>query len=1280
VAYRELSKEPIIGAGTDIAISTTGYVASYLTDANDPDVLSIPGGNFNCEFYFSVNNNTGNPTTYAELYKYDGTTFTILGSSVGVPEYINQGTIIAPYYFAIPVATAALALTDRLAIRIYVNVDGRTVTLHTENGHLCQVVTTLSKGMVSLNNLTDQSQFITTGTSGTNFAIVSSGDTHTFNLPVASATNTGKLSSTDWSTFNGKLSPATADATYLALAGGTMTGQIVLKEGTTSTDFTKGLRFPNDPYGGSGDTSGLRLYADTATGAESQILELYVTNDGTGVSQDKINFLAPSNDFVMVNGNKIWNAGNLASPQSAITLTTTGNSGSSTFASNTLNIPTYTITGLGGLPLTGGTLTGALGGTTASFTGAITAQRGNFNQGASSGYAISMQNRNANQEWGLIVDTDAVDDKNLGLYSSAASMYILRIAASTGAATFFSNITSNNSVTINRFSNGDYLALKIENRPITAGNNGVGFIAFFSNKADATSDTFTSGKIYGKFDSDSYNAARITLSTVTGNNIYQDVLTAKDTNVGIGTINPAQTLHLFTTSATANGVGTAIQIQSAGTGANQAWVGVNKGTGNGLTFSVENNSIIFNTGATTPFGGTERFRITSTDSTFSGALNVNGLINNTYSNNSFLGLNIRNTNTGDNALSGISIQNSGGTTVGQINYVSTVYANPTLRNTLLINTVFDNKLAFGTNSGGGATRADIYFTVNPAFTLGASNPNQIHILGSSRNVIINYSGTDYGANFQVNGTTRLSAALTGTSATFSDTVTAKTSFTTAGTNANPVFEDWLMSNPNGSSTLTKIQVGNSFASSTGTWMKFSVNSNIGGNTPVDVLTLKYDATATFSGNMGIGGISSADIIGYGTNGILGILGAPGNPASIQLGVTGTAAATTTLLGDINVFGLNGSSSVVARTIIRSALDGATNSTKMDFFTMNGGSLASRLTIASTGAATFSNGVTAYGLVATDGTYQTQIGVMGTDGYLQALKSSDASATNLRFYTGINERMRITAAGNVGIGTTSPVNYTNYRSLHISGATSTSSAILYLTNSTETIRGLFFAEGAAQRITIGSQSDHPLTFIANDAERMRITSGGKGELLVGTSSASGWSSANRGLLELNGGSSGSALFGLKINDVQRAYFYHNNSNLYIENMLAGASVYVISISGGVYLAANATSWTSNSDERLKNINSNIDNALSKLMTLRAVNFSWKTDETNKENLGLIAQDVEKVFPQVIDKNKLPSKPDKEQTDETEYLGVRYQELVPVLIAAIQEQQAQIEELRQIVATK
>ena len=256
VAYKELNKEPIIGAGTDIAIAANGYVANYITDANDPDVLSIPGGNFNCEFYFSVSNDTGNPFFYAELYKYDGTTFTLLGSSVGVPEYINQGTIIAPYYFAIPVPTSALAVTDRLAIRIYVNVDGRTVTLHTENSHLCQVVTTLSKGMVSLNNLTDQSQYLTTGTSGTDFNIVSSGDTHTFNIPSASASNRGLITTGAQTIAGSKTfsSAISADAgvllkngfttysnAYTSLSGDV--GSLVISGSISSTPFDNVLAF-----------------------------------------------------------------------------------------------------------------------------------------------------------------------------------------------------------------------------------------------------------------------------------------------------------------------------------------------------------------------------------------------------------------------------------------------------------------------------------------------------------------------------------------------------------------------------------------------------------------------------------------------------------------------------------------------------------------------------------------------------------------------------------------------------------------------------------------------------------------------------------------------------------------------------------------------------------------------------------------------------------------------------------------------------------------------------
>ena len=193
VAYRQLSKTPISGAGTDITASTNGYIASYITDANDPALLEVPAGNFNCEFYFSVNSNSHNPYVYAELYKYDGTTFTLLGSNVAIPEYLTNGTTLSAYYFAIPVAVAALTITDRLAIRIYVNVDGRVVTLHTENSHLCQVVTTFSKGLISLNNLTRQNQFFATGTSGTDFNIASATATHTFNIPDASATNRGLI-------------------------------------------------------------------------------------------------------------------------------------------------------------------------------------------------------------------------------------------------------------------------------------------------------------------------------------------------------------------------------------------------------------------------------------------------------------------------------------------------------------------------------------------------------------------------------------------------------------------------------------------------------------------------------------------------------------------------------------------------------------------------------------------------------------------------------------------------------------------------------------------------------------------------------------------------------------------------------------------------------------------------------------------------------------------------------------------------------------------------------
>ena len=213
VAYKELNKTPIFGAGTDITINADGYIASFITDAGDPNKLLIPAGNWNFETYFSASSNGGSPSFYIELYKYNGTTFTLIASSSSAPELIAFGTNLNPYFSALAVPETVLALTDRLALRYYVTHSGRTITLHTENNHLCQVITTFTSGLTALNGLTSQVQYLTVGTSGTDFAISSVTDTHTFNLPTASATNRGALSSADWTTFNNKQNALTNPVT-----------------------------------------------------------------------------------------------------------------------------------------------------------------------------------------------------------------------------------------------------------------------------------------------------------------------------------------------------------------------------------------------------------------------------------------------------------------------------------------------------------------------------------------------------------------------------------------------------------------------------------------------------------------------------------------------------------------------------------------------------------------------------------------------------------------------------------------------------------------------------------------------------------------------------------------------------------------------------------------------------------------------------------------------------------------------------------------------------------
>lgn len=209
--YYEMSKIPVIGTAADFDRTNAqgdGLIAQFITDSLDPNRTEIPAGAWNFEMFFSASSNGGTPSYYIELLKYDGTNFTSIASGSANPEGITSGTIIDLYLSSLAVPFTALSITDRLVVRVYVTTSGKTITLHTQNGHLCLITTSFAGGVTSLNGLAANTQYLAVDTVGSDFNINSLVDTHTFNLPTASATKRGALKSADWSTFNGKMNYA----------------------------------------------------------------------------------------------------------------------------------------------------------------------------------------------------------------------------------------------------------------------------------------------------------------------------------------------------------------------------------------------------------------------------------------------------------------------------------------------------------------------------------------------------------------------------------------------------------------------------------------------------------------------------------------------------------------------------------------------------------------------------------------------------------------------------------------------------------------------------------------------------------------------------------------------------------------------------------------------------------------------------------------------------------------------------------------------------------------
>jgi hypothetical protein len=296
-----------------------------------------------------------------------------------------------------------------------------------------------------------------------------------------------------------------------------------------------------------------------------------------------------------------------------------------------------------------------------------------------------------------------------------------------------------------------------------------------------------------------------------------------------------------------------------------------------------------------------------------------------------------------------------------------------------------------------------------------------------------------------------------------------------------------------------------------------------------------------------------------------------------------------------------------------------------------------------------------------------------------------AAANIAFGVGGSERMRISSSGAVGIGTTNPTakleivgsqrifaNTTGYIEPLIVGAGAASSLNNYLyagVNDTGSAATSYAALGGwdsrsngsiplilqptSGRVGIGTTAPtYPLDIISTSSPVLRV----------------GRANATGGTIFLGNPSHGIVRdYNSVTNDVG---LYTTNADLYLSSNGQSTGYFVLKNSGNVGIGTNAPGYkldvqgggvnasggfTQTSDVRLKTNLEPLQESLAKVLSLRGIRYDWK-DQARfgaEKQIGLVAQDVEKAFPEAVRKNK------------EGFLSVSYPNLVAPVIEAIRE---------------
>jgi chaperonin cofactor prefoldin len=248
----------------------------------------------------------------------------------------------------------------------------------------------------------------------------------------------------------------------------------------------------------------------------------------------------------------------------------------------------------------------------------------------------------------------------------------------------------------------------------------------------------------------------------------------------------------------------------------------------------------------------------------------------------------------------------------------------------------------------------------------------------------------------------------------------------------------------------------------------------------------------------------------------------------------------------------------------------------------------------------------------------------TPGRLTFSTTADGSAA-------ATEKMRLDSSGNLGIGTTSPSS-----KLHVYGG-----AILVDNGSSA---GTIYFHDTTNYINLSSDA---LQFANNGAERMRIDS--SGEVHVNKTA-----SINSGQFEVLAQADHQAIVAKVQTNVNSMFQGFNAS---------GSAVFVATGAGNLTITGTLYQG---SDITLKENIKPLNNQLEIVKKLNPVTFDWKEDKKPYQQIGFIAQEVEKHLPELIE-------------DKDDIKRMSYGNMTTVLVKAIQEQQTQIEALQSEINT-